>query len=147
MIRKHFRFKRVALGLAFAAFAAPVAQASHIDAGGAPVSGATTQITSEHSLQAPTLTQLQVEGLRLQAMADAYRQPSVVTSERSYGAPGPDPSYAPLVVSSTSSGKFNWQDAGIGASIAFGIALLLLTAVTLGRRSRSGLDQPGLTSA
>jgi hypothetical protein len=133
MIRKHFRFKRVVLGgLAFAAFAAPVAEARHIDAGGSPVTPVVTQITSEHSFQTPTLTQL---------------QPSVVTSERSYGAPGPDPSYAPLVVSSTSSDKFNWQDAGIGASVAFGITLLLLTAVALGRRSRSGLDRPGLTSA
>ena len=138
MIRKHFRFKRLFIGLAFAAFAAPTAQAAtyYVDAGPVPVSRATTvlQIRSEHSLQRPALTQLQV-------------QPSVVTSERSYGAPGPDPSYAPLVVSSTSSGSFNWQDAGIGASIAFGVALVLLTAVALGRRSRSGLDQPGITSA
>ena len=117
MFRKHFRFKRLALGLAFAAFALPVTSAAaasyYVDGGPAPVSLSTAA-------------------------------PSIVTSERSYGAPGPSPLYSPLVVQTKSSDGFNWQDAGIGASIAFGITLLLLTAVALGRRSRSGLDQPGL---
>jgi hypothetical protein len=149
MIRKHFRMRRLVLGLAFAAIAVPAAQAStYIERGSTPVSGPTSsaQVRSENSLRASVLTPLQVEGLRLQAIADAYRQPGLVTSERSYGAPGPDPSYAPVVVSSTSRG-FDWKDAGVGASTAFGIALLLLTAVAMGRRRRGGFDQPGLTSA
>jgi len=32
---------------------------------------------------------------------------------------------------------FNWSDAGIGASVTFGAALMLLMAVILGRRFRS----------
>ena len=54
-----------------------------------------------------------------------------------------DPSLAgatdPQVVAaaSTTSDGFNWSDAGIGASIAFGAALMLLMAVILGRRFRS----------
>jgi hypothetical protein len=83
---------------------------------------------------------------RRQAIADAYRQPSAAISERSLGVPGPNPSSAPLVASSTSGG-FDWQDAGIGASAVFGVALVLLTVVALGRRHRSGLDQAPLSSA
>ena len=127
MIRKHFRFKRLVIGLAFAAFAAPAAQAAsyYVDGGPVPVSQSSTalQIRSEHSLGTPTLTAL---------------QQSAAISERSFGVPGPSPSYSPVLVSSRSDG-FNWQDAGIGASVAFAIALLLVTAVALGRRNRSGL--------
>ena len=126
MIRKHFRFKRLALGLAFAAFAAPAAQASYyVDGGPVPVShsGTALQIRSEHSLATPTLTPL---------------QQSAAISERSFGVPGPSPSSSPVLVSSRSDG-FNWQDAGIGASVAFAIALLLVTGVALGRRNRSRL--------
>jgi hypothetical protein len=43
-----------------------------------------------------------------------------------------------VVQTSSSSDGFNWSDAGIGASIAFGTALMLLMAVILGRRFRSG---------
>jgi hypothetical protein len=46
----------------------------------------------------------------------------------------------------SSSGGFNWNDAGIGAAAAFGIALLLVTAVALGRRYRH-TDRTGLASA
>ena len=149
MIRKHFRFKRFAIGLAFAAITAPAAQAAtyYVDGGTVPVSQSASalQIRSEHSLATPTLTPLQVEGLRRQALANAYQQPSLAISERSFGVPGPSPSYAPVVLASSSDG-FNWQDAGIGASVAFAIALCLLTAVALGRRRRSGLDSR-LTSA
>jgi hypothetical protein len=43
---------------------------------------------------------------------------------------------------------FDWGDAGIGALVAFGIALLLLTAVALGRRSRSRIgDRSGLATS
>jgi hypothetical protein len=42
-----------------------------------------------------------------------------------------------VVQTTTSSDGFNWSDAGIGASIAFGAALMLLMAVVLGRRFRS----------
>ena len=51
MFRKHFRIRRLVLGLAFAAFAAPAAQASTgylVDGGPAPVSRVST-ITSNPS--------------------------------------------------------------------------------------------------
>ena len=146
MIRKHFRLKRIALGLAFAAVvAAPTAQArvALVDGHAAPVSYTAVErqpIASEISVQSG-VPQLQVEGLRWQAMADAYQAQSPVRSENSFGAPGPSLAGAtgPQVVAaaSTTSDGFNWGDAGIGASIAFGAALMLLMAVVLGRRFRS----------
>jgi hypothetical protein len=144
MIRKHFRLKRIALGLAFAAVVVPSAQARVLlDGHPAPVSYtavADQPIASEISVQSG-VPQLQVEGLRWQAMADAYQAQSPVRSENSFGAPGPSLAGAtgPQVVAaaSTTSDGFNWSDAGIGASVAFGAALMLLMAVILGRRFRS----------
>jgi hypothetical protein len=125
MIRKHFRLKKIALGLAFAAVAVPTAQASVLlDGHPAPVSyTAVTQhpIASEISVQSG-VPQLQVEGLRWQAMAKAYEN---------------SPGTTAAGVATTSPDGFNWSDAGIGASIAFGAALMLLMAVVLGRRFRS----------
>jgi hypothetical protein len=136
MIRKHFRFKRIALGLAFAAFAAPTAQAV-VDVGtGAPPipdRAVAHQIASEISVQSGVS--------HWQAIADAYQAQSPVRSENSFGAPGPSLAGAtgPQVVAAASrtSDGFNWSDAGIGASVAFGAALMLLMAVVLGRRFRS----------
>jgi hypothetical protein len=145
MIRKHFRLKRIALGLAFAAVVVvPTAQArvALVDGHPAPVSytAVAHPIASEISVQSG-VPQLQVEGLRWQAMADAYQAQSPVRSENSFGAPGPSLAGAtgPQIVAaaSTTSDGFNWGDAGIGASIAFGAALMLLMAVVLGRRFRS----------
>ena len=42
---------------------------------------------------------------------------------------------------------FNWSDAGIGASFVFGGALVLLTALALGRRYRSRFDRSGLATS
>jgi hypothetical protein len=146
MIRKHFRLKRIALGLAFAAVVVvPTAQArvALVDGHAAPVSYtavAHQPIASEISVQSG-VSQLQVEGLRWQAMADAYQAQSPVRSENSFGAPGPSLAGATgpqvLAAASTTSDGFNWSDAGIGASVAFGAALMLLMAVILGRRFRS----------
>jgi hypothetical protein len=144
MIRKHFRLKKIALGLAFAAVVVPSAQATVLlDGHPAPVSYTAVPhqpIASEISVQAP-VSQLQVEGLRWQAMANAYQAQSPVKSENSFGAPGPGLAGATgpqtvAVAASTTSDGFNWSDAGIGASIAFGTALMLLMAVVLGRRFR-----------
>jgi hypothetical protein len=174
MIRKHFRFRRrIFVGLAFATLvAAPVAQGMtgvYVDGGPAPRSDSqsTSQsylryhqsnptdvvsprkaIASEISVQ-PTLSQLQVEGMRWQAMADAYQRLAPVRSENSFGAPGPSSAGAtgPQVVASVSgasSDGFNWSDAGLGASAAFGVALLLAISLALGRRNR---DHTGLASA
>jgi hypothetical protein len=146
MIRKHFRLKKIALGLAFAALVvAPTAQArvALVDGHAAPISYTAVdhqRIASEISVQSG-VPQLQVEGLRWQAMADAYQAQSPVRSENSFGAPGPSLAGAtgPQVVAaaSTTSDGFNWSDAGVGASVAFGAALMLLMAVVLGRRFRS----------
>ena len=170
MFRKHFRFRRrIFVGLAFAALAAPTAAQAQtgifVDGGPAPRSfapvasvqpsylryhevgyavGAGPQIRSEHSATTATITPLQADGLRLQAMARAYQaqQPTQAISERSNGVKGPDATLVPQVIPATSSG-FDWTDAGIGASSAFGVALLLLVAVALGRRNQHA----GLTSA
>ena len=145
MIRKHFRLKKIALGLAFAAVVVPSAQASVpvlLDGHPAPVSYtavASKPIASEISVQ--SVSQLQVEGLRWQAMANAYQAPSPVKSENSFGVPGPGLAGAtgPQIIAAAgnTSDGFNWSDAGIGASIVFGAALMLLMAVVLGRRFRS----------
>jgi hypothetical protein len=144
MIRKHFRLKKIALGLAFAAVVVPSAQATVLlDGHPAPVSYTAVQhqpIASEISVQAP-VSQLQVEGLRWQAMANAYQAQSPVKSENGFGVPGPGLAGATgpqtvAVAASTTSDGFNWSDAGIGALVAFGTALMLLMAVVLGRRFR-----------
>ncbi len=144
MIRKHFRLKKIALGLAFAAVVVPSAQATVLlDGHPAPVSYTAVEhqpIASEISVQAP-VSQLQVEGLRWQAMANAYQAQSPVKSENGFGVPGPSLAGATgpqtvAVAASTTSNGFNWSDAGIGALVAFGTALMLLMAVVLGRRFR-----------
>lgn len=166
MFRKHFRIRRIVLGLAFAAFALPVAPAAaaslstFVDGGPAPVSISSTA-TSEHSylgyrevgvpvatpldiqfvnaIRASNTAGLQADGLRWNAIANAYLQgqPTVAVSERSNGVKGPDPSLVPQLASATSTG-FDWTDAGIGASTMFGIALLLVTGVALSRRQNQG---------
>jgi hypothetical protein len=88
------------------------------------------------------ITPLQADGMRWQAMAQYYANQSPVKSENSFGAPGPSAGGAQgptgvEVVSSTSNGGFDWSDASIGGAVAFGAALILLTAVGLGRRYRS----------
>jgi hypothetical protein len=166
MIRKHFRLKRIALGLAFAAIAVPVAQAKPVSeiqghGGTTPTmsqleaqgNAYQTRVRSENTSRRPiaseisvqlTLSQAQVEALRYQAMVDLYSRQNPVRSENSFGAPGPSvggaqgPSSTPTV-STVRSDRFDWSDAGIGGSIVFGAALMLLTAVGLGRRNRSRL--------
>ena len=141
MIRKHFRLKKIALGLAFAAVAVPTAQASVLlDGHPAPVSYASVAqqpIASEISVQAG-VPQLQVEALRWQAMAKAYENSPGITAAGAALSNAKHSAYPVSVVqTTTSSDGFNWSDAGIGASIAFGAALMLLMAVVLGRRFRS----------
>jgi hypothetical protein len=147
VIRKHFRLKRILIGLAFAAVAVPTAQAKPVAAPAAahhPIS-----VQSQPS-------QLQVEGQRWQAMANAYERvasqwyvPSRHLPQADIQAINATPSSAPAQstvsqanvarpgVQTTQGDGFNWSDAGIGASVAFGAALILLTAVAFGRRNRS----------
>lgn len=174
MIRKHFRLKRILIGLAFAAVAVPTAQAKPVAAPAAahhPISvqsqpsqlqvegqrwqamanayervAAQWYVPSRHLPQADiqainatpssapaqsTVSQANVEGLRYQAMARAYlNRPGTVSAAGvvTNARPG---------VQTTQGDGFKWSDAGIGASVAFGVALMLLTAVALGRRNRS----------
>jgi hypothetical protein len=141
MIRKHFRLKRIALGLAFAAVVvAPTAQArvALVDGHAAPVSYTAVErqpIASEISVQSG-VPQLQVEGLRWQAMAKAYETPGITAAGAALSNAKHN-AYPVSVVQTTTSDGFNWSDAGIGASVAFGAALMLLMAIVLGRRFRS----------
>jgi hypothetical protein len=152
MIRKHLRFKRMVLGLAFAAVAVPVAQAKPVE----------WSPPAHHPIVSP----LQADGLRWTAMAKAYERMAAahrpIRSEISVQSPGVQltaetkhflamakatdnvpgitasgTTPGKVVVNASDSGGFNWSDAGIGASVSFGLALVLLTAVGLGRRYRS----------
>ena len=156
MFRKHFRFKRMALGLAFAALVAPAAASAttnittaqppsylrYHEVGG-PV-GTGPEIRSEHGQAVATVTPLQAEGMRWNAMADTYLRdkPTAAISERSFGAPGPDPSLVPQLAAATStSSSFDWTDAGIGAASAalIAAALLGIGIVTIRRHQHTGL--------
>ena len=142
MIRKHFRLKKIALGLAFAAIAVPTAQATPsptalVDGLSAPVSHtsvARQPIASEISVQ--SVSQLHVQGQRWLAMAKAYEGPGITAAGAALSN-AKHTAYPVSVVQTTTSDGFNWSDAGIGASVAFGAALMLLLAVVLGRRFRS----------
>jgi len=158
MIRKHFRLRRrLVAGLALAALmAVPVAHATPDRSAGnvdpaiqSALNSRAAQgidVVSEHGQTSPQLSQLQVEGMRWQAMADAYRQPTLISTENSYGASKPSRTQTRALAVS-SSGGFDWADAGIGASVGLGAALLLLTSVVVARRARSRYDHAGLTTA
>ena len=157
MFRKHFRFRRMVLGLAFAALVVPAAASAttnitthspaylryhEVGVPMATISG--PELRSEHGRTVATVTPLQAEGMRWNAMADTYLRdkPTVAISERSFGVPGPDPSLVPQLASTTStSSGFDWTDAGIGAASAALIAALLLGIgiVTIRRHQHTGL--------
>jgi len=146
MIRKHFRLKRIALGLAFAAVAAPTAQATPNRSAPEIQSGVNVAAVTQHRSVGLDISP-QVSPYELGPAPATHVLPGaltlapvVVRSENSFGAPGPSaagatgPQVVPVV--NTSDG-FNWSDAGIGALVAFGAALALLTAVSLSRRNRN----------
>ena len=141
MIRKHFRFKRMILGLAvgfaIAAVTAPVVSAMRVDGatGGAQASSekyGTLDPWAYNVIHRSTQTNVAPAGKYGQLDPWAYTvihqsSPSVVTARPANG--------------------FDFSDAGIGASISFGAAILLLTAVALGRRYRSRFDRSGLATS
>ena len=47
----------------------------------------------------------------------------------------------------TSQSGFDWGDAGVGASVAFGVLLLLLTVVAVGRRYGPRINRSGLATS
>jgi hypothetical protein len=167
MIRKHFRLKKIALGLAFAAVLVPTAQA-RVVIDSAPVSQGTAikltgaalvnapapvsqavQLTGAALVNAPApvsqavqapLSQLQVEGMRWEAMARQYEsRPGITAAGAALSNARHDAYPAPVAPTQTAtSDTFNWSDAGVGALVAFGAALMLVTAFVLTRRHGSG---------
>jgi hypothetical protein len=141
MIRKHFRFKRMILGLAvgfaIAAVTAPVVSAMRVEGatGGAQASSekyGTLDPWAYNVIHRSTQANVAPAGKYGQLDPWAYTvihqsSPSVVTARPDNG--------------------FKYGDAGIGASILFGAAILLLTAVALGRRYRSRFDRSGLATS
>jgi hypothetical protein len=133
MIRKHFRFKRFALGLAFAVVSAALLVPTAV---AKPVG---------YEMSSPqTITPLQADGLRWQAMADFYTQQAQQASAPGITAAGTaianqqhNAYPVPVTVSAASSDGFSWSDAGIGASAVFAGVLVLLTVIGLGRRNRT----------
>ena len=141
MIRKHFRFKRMILGLAvgfaIAAVTAPVVSAMRVDGatGGAQASSekyGTLDPWAYNVIHRSTQANVAPAGKYGQLDPWAY-----TVIHRS----------SPSVVTARSDNGFNYGDAGIGASILLGAAILLLTAVALGRRYRSRFDRSGLATS
>ena len=152
MIRKHFRRKRLVLGLAIAALATPVSAQAMVEIGG-PTGGETTYVipTSHGNIvkspaQDQAAYQLKVDAIRGQALNNAY-QVSVDTMRGEKLNKTWADSRVPTAVTSTTSDGFSWSDAGIGAAVTSGVVLFLLTAVGLGRKHRGRIDRSGLARA
>ena len=157
MIRKHFRLKKIVLGLAFAAVAVPTAQArpwaytpvpdQQIGAAALVNAPASQALASGISVQAPVAKLGAAALVNAPASQTLASGISVKSTESRPGITAAGTAIAnakhsayPVQVAQTQaagSGGFNWGDAGIGASISLGVALMLLMAVVLGRRYRS----------
>jgi len=166
MIRKHFRIKRLVLGLAAAAILAPAAQA-HVylpssDLGQIDQSSRQTTITplqadgmrwkamanfyKQQQSVGPTARGIQADGLRYKAMADFYKnsRPGITAAGTAIANQKHNAYSVPVsATNSVGSDGFSWSDAGIGASAVFAGLLVLLTVLGLGRRYRTR----GLASA
>jgi hypothetical protein len=160
MIRKHLRLKRLVLGLAvsfaIAAVSAPAVLAKptsgngpldpwayNVIHGGAQA----TVMTSGNGPLDPWAYNVIHGGAQATVMPvvrySAVSGPLGIAAYQSFA--GTTPSAQHRVISQSG---FDWGDAGIGALVAFGIALLLLTAAALGRRSRSRIgDRSGLATS
>jgi len=170
MIRKHFRRKRLILGLAVAALAAPVSAQAMVDIAG-PTGGEQPYVIPKSNgvvVQSPAQAaayQLKVDAMRGQALNNAYQTsvdamrgqqlnktwaegPGITAAGTAIANARHDALPVSTVVTSTStSDGFNWSDAGIGAAVTFGVVLFLLTAMTLGRKYRGRIDRSGLARA
>ena len=146
MIRRHLRFRRAFLALAFAALlAAPTAAqaVTGVMVDGPPPGMYHHNITAVDPRVSPF--QLKVQAMRLNAMANAYQSQSPLRSENSFGVPGPSAGGATgpqttVSATSSSSDSFDWGSAGIGAGIVLGGIAFLLIMRELGRRNgKTGL--------
>jgi hypothetical protein len=160
MIRKHFRRKRLILGLAVVALAAPVSAQAMVAVDG-PTGGEQAYVIPKSRgivVQSPAQAaayQLKVDVMRGQALNKTWAASKSSPTPTNLGPLDPW-AYAaihshdavPTVVTITrTSDGFNWSDAGIGSAVTFGVALFLLTAVGLGRKYRGRLDRSGLARA
>ena len=159
MIRKHFRFKRfvlgLALGLVFAVVAAPTALSKPVSSdtlnGGLDPWAVNLVYKSTH----PSTTQaVDVGPLDPWAVSLVYKSTHPSTTQAVDLGPLDPWAYSlvyqskyigsatPIRVSNPSTG-FDFTDAGIGAAVSFGIAVILLGMVAVGvrhrRMNRSGL--------
>jgi len=153
MIRKHFRRKRLILGLAVAALAAPVSAQAMVVIDG-PTGGEPAYVIPKshglvvHSPAQAAAYQLKVDAMRGQALNQSAASYSTSTTVSKLGpldawAIGAISAHEPVptvVTSTRTSDGFNWSDAGIGSAVTFGVVLFLLAAVGFSRRhQRSGL--------
>jgi hypothetical protein len=160
--RRHRWIRRIAMSFAFAAIAAPTAQAKiAYDSGvglksqatsvrpddravrGVPQSTDVTAVVRPDDRAVRFSPQTGSEGLNL------WRNPALVTGQdglvlrRDPGAAVDSPSAVvenPVVATPATGGEsFDWGDAGIGAAIMLGFLLLATGAATAGRQSRKSL--------
>jgi hypothetical protein len=173
MMRKHFRFKRLVLGLAFglaiAAFSASAVQAKPTSGNGPLDPWAYGLI--HRSTQANATPAAGYGPLDPWAYAVIHR--STQANARPAAGYGPLDPWAYAVIHRNSSGSvvpqdvrdhrlvaqlvqadrptsqsaFNWGDAGIGASVSVAAVLLLLTALVLGRRQLQRINRSGLATS
>ena len=87
----------------------------------------------------PSVVGSDLSEIQRHVRADEIGSQSVSTRpDDKAGMRGPGIVQAPEVVAASGDG-FNWQDAGIGAGTAAGIALLLMSGIVVSRRRQSGL--------
>jgi hypothetical protein len=134
--------------LAFVLVAASTANARPYVTG--PYSTSTVkaiEVIGDHGRTDAQLSRAEVEAMRWQAMADFYNRKSPsITTEHSFGASKQRP-VEPTVVSIASPDRFDWADAGIGASVGFATLLALSTLLVVARRSRTRLDNADFKTA
>jgi hypothetical protein len=152
MICKHLRLKRLvlgtAVGLAIAAISAPAVLAKPISGNGPLDPWAYSLVHQPTDGNGP---------LDPWAYSVIHRDTQSTVTPQSYSAvSGPlgvrgYQSFAGITprqsVTVTSQSGFNWGDAGIGASVAFGALLLLLTVVALGRRYGPRISRSGFATS
>jgi hypothetical protein len=164
MIRKHFRFKRLVLGLAFglvfAAIVAPTAMTKPVNSnvlnGGLDPWAVSVVYNSTHPTQAADLSPLDPWAVNLVYKAAHPSTPKAVDL-------GPlDPWAYNLIYESRNIGSatvgdtairvpntspgFDFADAGIGAAITFGAAMILVASIGLGVRQRR-IHRSGLATS
>jgi len=157
MFRKHFRFKRMILGLAsvsvIAVFGAPTVQAKPTSAYG-PLDPWASNVIARTS-------QASVTGAGNYGPLDPWASNVIARTAQArltagnygpldpwaYRLVHPSTPTTPTIATVRTDNGFNWSDAGIGASVSFGGALLLLTGVALGRRYRTRVGRSGLATS